>query len=251
MTSQQPKSLLNFFLTGPMPCPYLPGKHERNLFTELGDPLSTATKTDTHEQLTRAGFRRSHTVVYRPACPDCSACVPVRVPVSDFRPSRSLRRIRNRNRDLRVKIVAPDPTREHFELFSRYQKGRHAGGDMAAMSYGDYEAMVIDMIGQTRIFEFRDAAGTLVAACLADQLHNALSAVYSFFAPELEERGLGSQVVLALIDHAKSADLAHVYLGYWIEASPKMSYKTRFQPLEALGPAGWEILEPARAHPLE
>ncbi|MCZ6764013.1 MAG: arginyltransferase [Alphaproteobacteria bacterium] len=251
MTSQHPKTLVNFYRTGPMPCPYRPGQIERNLFAELGGPAGAAASFELHDRLTKAGFRRSHTVVYRPACPKCTACIPVRVRVADFQMSRSLKRIRNRNRHLEIRIIAPDPTPEHFALFGRYQRHRHAGGDMAAMSYADYRAMVDDTIGRTRLVEFRDADRRLIAACLTDYLKDGLSAVYSFFDPELDGDSLGTFIVLSLIDCAARSELAHVYLGYWIEDSPKMSYKMRFRPLEALGPDGWKVLEPTQDYHLD
>jgi arginine-tRNA-protein transferase len=243
MTSQPPQSVQNFFRTGPMPCPYLPNRVERNLFTELGGPGAGLTTIELHDQLTKAGFRRSHNVIYRPACPSCNACVPVRVPVDRFQPGKSLRRIWNKNADLTVRIVSPEVQPDHFELFQRYQKARYSGGDMAAMGYADYGAMIADTFGQTKLFEYRDPRGNLVAVCLTDFLTEGLSAVYSFFEPALHARGLGSFCVLSLIDHAAHAGLRHIYLGYWIAESRKMAYKTRFSPLEALGPDGWETLE--------
>lgn len=246
MTSQQPQSLLSFYRTGPMPCPYIEGKVECNLFTELGGPQSSFSAIDLHDQLAGAGFRRSHNIVYRPACPDCNACVPVRVPVARFRPGKSLRRIWNKNSDLKATILPPKTQDEHFALFTKYQKARHGGGDMAAMGFADYTSMISDTFGQTRLIEYRTQEDDLVAVCLTDFLTNGLSAVYSFFDPALHARSLGSFMVLSLIDQAAHAELSHLYLGYWIEESRKMAYKTRFRPLEALGPGGWETLEPTR-----
>jgi len=242
MTSQQPKTLLNFYRTGPMPCPYRAGQIERNLFTELLGPYGSIASIELHDHLTKAGFRRSHTVVYRPACPSCNACVPVRIPAAQFAPSKSQARTITRNRDLTMTFVRTEPTEEQFALFSAYQRHRHAGGDMAAMSFTDYHAMVDDALGQTRLAEFRDPDGRLVGACLTDFLRDALSAVYSFFDPDEDSRSLGNYIVLSLIEYAERQDLDHVYLGYWIADSPKMSYKARFRPLEALGPDGWAPL---------
>ena len=239
MTRQQPKSLLNFYRTGPMPCPYRAGQIERNLFTELTGPYGSIDSIELHDQLTKAGFRRSHTVVYRPACPTCNACVPVRVPVARFVPSRSQQRTIARNADLTVTFVRAEPTNEQFRLFTRYQRHRHAGGDMAAMSFTDYAAMIEDTLGQTRLAEFRDSDDRLIGVCLTDFLRDALSAVYSFFEPDEDVRSLGNYMVLSLIDYAARQDLRHVYLGYWIADSQKMSYKTRFRPLEALRSDGW------------
>jgi arginine-tRNA-protein transferase len=225
----------HFYRTAALPCPYLPGQIERKLVTELaGRHAGTF-----YNELSRAGFRRSHHLAYRPACVGCSACVPVRIPVAAFSESKSLKRIRNLNRDLFARPLEADATLEQFRLFQRYQRSRHADSDMAAMTFGDYQAMIEDSPVSTKMIELRAADGTLYGAGLYDPLDDGLSAVYSFFEPEHGKRSLGTLLVLALIDEARRKKLAHVYLGYWIEGSAKMSYKSRFRPLEALGTKGW------------
>lgn len=228
----------HFYRTAALPCPYLPGKVERKLVTELAGRHAAAFYND----LSRAGFRRSHHVAYRPACVGCSACVPVRIPVKDFVESRSLRRIRNANRDLLRRFLEADATLEQFRLFQRYQRSRHSDSDMAAMTFGDYQAMVEDTPVPTRMVELRDASGGLWGTGLYDPLDDGLSAVYSFYAPEAVKRSLGTLLVLALIDEARRRNLPYVYLGYWIADSAKMSYKARFRPLEALGAKGWRTI---------
>ena len=218
-----------------MPCPYLSGGVERNLFTELRGVAAN----ELHDSLARAGFRRSHHIVYRPACPDCARCIPVRIVADGFRPSASQRRIRNRNRDLSVEILPPEATDEQYALFIAYQQSRHGGGEMAAMTATDYRSMVEDTSVASQMVEFRDPAGTLVAACLIDNLSDGLSAVYSFFDADEQARSLGSYMILWLVERAIRRGQPHVYLGYWVSECAKMSYKTRFRPLEALGPAGW------------
>jgi arginine-tRNA-protein transferase len=228
----------HFYRTAALPCPYLPGKTERKLVTELAGRHAA----DFYNELSRAGFRRSHHLAYRPACIGCSACVPVRIPVADFTESRSLRRISNANRDLLRRVLEADATLEQFRLFQRYQRSRHAESDMAAMTFGDYQAMVEDSPVATKMVELRDASGQLLGVGLYDPLDDGLSAVYSFYAPELGKRSLGTLLVLALIDEARRRQLAYVYLGYRIADSAKMSYKARFRPLEALAPKGWRRL---------
>ena len=225
----------HFYRTAALPCPYLPGKVERKLVTELAGRHAMPF----YNELSRAGFRRSHHLAYRPACIGCNACVPVRIPVADFVESRSLRRIRNTNRDLLRRIAEPDATLEQFRLFQRYQRLRHADSDMAAMTFGDYQAMVCDSPVATKVIELRDGAGALLGTGLYDPLDDGLSAVYSFYAPEQSKRSLGTLLVLALVDEARRKQLAYVYLGYWIAGSAKMSYKARFRPLEALKTKGW------------
>jgi arginyl-tRNA--protein-N-Asp/Glu arginylyltransferase len=224
--------------TRALPCPYIPGRVERKVVTDLATP--NAMKL--YDNLSRAGFRRSHSLAYRPACPGCTACVPVRIRVEDFDWSRSFRRITNRNADLTTRDMAGHATMEQYRLFTRYQRSRHSGGEMSSMSFRDFRAMIEDSPIDTRIIEFRDPEGSLVAVMLADRQMDAMSAVYSLFDPELDKRSLGTYMVLWLIKQAEANDLPHVYLGYWIEESPKMSYKTRFRPLEGLTPDGWKTL---------
>lgn len=225
----------HFYRTSALPCPYLPGKVERKLVTELAGRHAAAF----YNGLSRAGFRRSHHLAYRPACAGCRACVPVRIAVADFAESRSLKRIRNSNRDLLVRPLEADATLEQFRLFQRYQRSRHADSDMAAMTFGDYQAMVEDSPVATRMIELRTPDGALLGAGLYDPLDDGLSAVYSFFDPEHAKRSLGTFLVMTLVDEAQRQRLAYVYLGYWVEDSAKMSYKSRFRPLEALGTRGW------------
>ncbi len=235
----------HFYRTGPMSCPYLSGQVERNLFTEIRGPNSQ----ELHDRLARAGFRRSHNILYRPACPTCRACIPVRVDVGGFRLSKSQRRILRVNRDLITRETRPQATSEQHALFARYQSHRHAGSEMAAMSMADYRAMVEESAVETRMIELRTPQGCLVACCLVDCLGDGFSAVYSFYAPEDIRRSLGTHIVLGLIARARSHNLPFVYLGYWISACEKMSYKTRFRPLQTLGPDGWKTMGDAAYMP--
>jgi len=228
-----------FFTTAPLPCPYVSGRLERKIVTELN-----GTDAETlHEALSRAGFRRSHSIAYTPACPGCNACIPVRIVAEEFEPDRTMRRVARANGGLVARAVPARATADQFRLFSRYQESRHSGGDMALMGFYDYRSMVEDSPIDTFIVEFRDTDGNLAAACLSDRMSDGLSAVYSFFDPDLASRSLGTFMVLWLVEEAHRLGLPYVYLGYWIAESRKMSYKTRFQPLEAFGPDGWKLLE--------
>lgn len=230
--------LLQFYLSGPLPCPYLPGRIERKLFTRLTGGRET--DSETNSMLTRAGFRRSHDIVYRPACHACNACVPVRVPVRFFKPSRSLRRIAALNRDLTVEITGTEATDELRQLFMDYQNARHPDGEMASMSAADFAAMLQEGEVATRVYRLRAPSGHLVGGIIADHVGDGTSAVYSFFAPGEARRSLGAQLILTLIEDARKNNLPYVYLGYWIAESRKMAYKARFRPLQALGPQGWD-----------
>jgi len=224
-----------FYRTAALPCPYLTDRVERKLVTELVGREAASF----YNALSRAGFRRSHNLAYRPACAGCQACLPVRIPVGEFRLSRSLKRVVKLNCDLHARLTAASVSIEQYRLFLRYQRMRHADSDMAAMTYGDYRAMIEDSPVATRLIELRDAAGSLYGACLLDLLDDGLSAVYSFYDPDDGNRSLGNLLVLSLIDEAREQRLPYVYLGYLIAESPKMAYKARFSPLEGLGPSGW------------
>jgi arginine-tRNA-protein transferase len=225
-----------FYRTGAQPCPYIDGRAERKIITELAGPGGVSL----YNELSRAGFRRSHTLAYRPACGQCTACLPVRIDANEHQPGRSAKRLLQHNRDLVVTTIKPSATAEQYRLFVRYQHARHEGGDMAAMSFGDYRAMVEDSPLDTVLVTARDGEGRLMAVCLTDDLDDGCSAVYSFYEPDAPRRSLGTWLVLQLIERMRRRRLAYVYLGYWIEGSPKMNYKVRFRPLEALGPRGWE-----------
>ena len=227
-----------FYTTAPSPCPYLAGRTERKVVTEI----TGAEAESLHDRLSRAGFRRSHNIAYAPVCPSCQACVPIRIPVAHFRPDRTQRRVLRANARVEGFEAPARATAEQFHLFQQYQQTRHGDGDMATMSFYDYRAMVEDTPIETSVIEFRDPDDRLVGACLTDRLGDGLSAVYSFYAPELERRSLGTYTVLWLIERARALELPYVYLGYWVRESHKMAYKSRFRPAEVLAGAAWRVL---------
>jgi arginine-tRNA-protein transferase len=229
-----------FYLTAPSPCPYLPDRFERKVFTHLvGERANTL-----NDLLTQGGFRRSQNIAYRPACEGCRACVSVRVVVDEFRWTRSLRRVWKQNAELERRERAALPSSEQYSVFRAYLDSRHAEGGMADMTVLDYAMMVEDTHVETRLFEYRRQGegrtrGSLVGCALTDVLSDGLSMVYSFFEPDHETRSIGTFMILEHIERARAMDLPYVYLGYWVEGSDKMSYKTRFKPQEHLGPKGW------------
>lgn len=237
MSYKPPRRPQFFYTTAPLPCPYLPGRTERKVVTEITGPDAEPL----HDRLSRAGFRRSHNIAYAPVCPGCNACVPIRIPVGSYSPDRSLRRVLKANAGLEGFDVPARATAEQYQLFQHYQQARHGDGDMATMSFYDYRAMVEDTPIETFMVEFRDADDQLAGACLTDRLGDGLSAVYSFFQPELERRSLGSFTILWLIERARAMDLPYVYLGYWVRESRKMAYKVRFQPSEILVGGTWRL----------
>ena len=231
-----------FFVTTPAPCPYLPGRTERKVFTELKGPHAE----ELNDALGRIGFRRSQTVAYRPSCLDCRACVSVRVVANEFSPSNAQKRNAKRNSDLVVTECRPWATAEQFELLQRYLGARHPGGGMAAMDEIDYADMVEHTPVSSFVIEYREPSvggrpGRLVGACLTDRQGDGLSMIYSFYDPEHEARtGLGNYIILDHIRRAADEGLPFVYLGYWVEGSQRMQYKVRYRPLERLGPRGWQ-----------
>ena len=228
-----------FFVTSPQPCPYLPGRQERKVFTELSGPHAG----ELNDALGRIGFRRSQSVAYRPSCAGCAACVSVRVVARAFKPSGTQRKLIRRHRDLEVTACRPWATDEQFRLLQRYLAARHPTGGMNGMDEIDYADMVEQSPVNSVVVEYRDPAGELVAACLTDRQADGLSMIYSFFAADDEARpGLGNLVILDHIHRARLAGLPYVYLGYWVKGSARMAYKTRYRPLEVLGPNGWSLL---------
>ncbi len=227
-----------FYVMAEMPCPYLPGRWERKVIAELPERRSRPL----YNSLILGGFRRSHRYVYRPACADCEACVPVRVAADRFIEKPWQRRVLRLNADLTALQRPPIATEEQYRLFKAYLQDRHDDGEMSGMSFADYRAMIEETNIETGILEFRNEAGVLLAACLVDWVQDGVSAVYSFFAPGETRRSLGSLMILELIRQVRERGLAHVYLGYWIAESAKMKYKTRFEPLEGIRDGRWRDL---------
>ncbi|MGX7896733.1 arginyltransferase [Tsuneonella sp. HG222] len=236
-----------FFVTSPAPCPYLSGRTERKVFTELKGPHAE----ELNDALGRIGFRRSQTVAYRPSCLDCRACVSVRVVTREFAASSAQKRNMKRNGDLEVTECRPWATAEQFALLQKYLGTRHPGGGMAAMDEIDYADMVEHTSVSSYVVEYREPSvnglpGRLVGACLTDRQGDGLSMIYSFYDPEHEVRtGLGNYIILDHIRRAGCDGLPYVYLGYWVEGSQRMQYKVRYRPLERLGPAGWRRFDDA------
>ena len=257
MTEQLTTRLPQFYLTSPAPCPYLAGKRESKVFTHLSGTDADAL----NNALTHIGFRRSQNIIYRPACQGCQACISVRIPAADFKPSANMRRIMQRNADLDVSVLNAAADEEQFSLLRSYLDARHAEGGMMEMTALDYIAMIEETPVNTHIVEYRlkhhfgnlrsdgsrdHVKGPLLGLALTDNLEDGLSMVYSFYDPDEDRRSLGTFMVLDHIARAAKTHIPYVYLGYWVKNSPKMDYKSRFRPLEALGPQGWYPLLPAR-----
>lgn len=246
-----------FYVTAPQPCPYLPGRMERKLFTALQGEYSEKL----NDSLSKQGFRRSQNVLYRPSCADCQACLSARIRVRDFEPSRSQKRAARKNRHLRREPTSPWATEEQYALFRRYLDSRHADGGMADMDIFEFAAMIEETPVKSRVVEYTDdpPAGSrrrpLAAVCLTDVLDDGVSMVYSFYDPGRERDSLGTYIILDHVEIARAAGLPYVYLGYWVPGSAKMGYKARFGALEIYKNGAWQDLgDPARhsseTHPL-
>jgi arginine-tRNA-protein transferase len=246
--TQHSRDTPQFYLTAPSPCPYLAGKEERKVFTHLVGERAG----ELNDLLTQGGFRRSQSIAYRPACDACRGCISVRVVVNDFRPTRNMRRVIDRNSDVIGEMREAEPTSEQYSAFRAYLDSRHRDGGMADMTVLDYAMMIEDSHVTTRLVEYRrrtpdsgftGRGGRLLAVALTDVLGDGLSMVYSFFDPDDDSRSLGTFAILDHIARAQQMGLPYLYLGYWVRGSRKMDYKGRFLPQERLFPAGWTRVE--------
>ena len=229
---------VRFFATPGHPCTYIAGREATTVFADPAYPKSPALYT----ALSRLGFRRSGTHIYRPGCANCSACVPVRVPVARFRPRRIHRRIRAANRDLAFRVRPAHFEPRHFALYRRYLSARHPGGGMDDPSPGQYRAFLTSTWCDTLFFEY-SLGPAVVAVSVIDRLADALSCVYTFFDPAFGQRSLGTYAILHAVDAARRSGLEWLYLGYWIEDSPKMRYKAEFRPQERFVGGRWAQVE--------
>ena len=237
MTARESKP--DLYLSMPHPCSYLPGRMSTILFVDPQRLLSDGE----YGAFVRRGFRRSGDLVYRPHCQGCNACVAVRVPVRAFQPTRGQRRVWNRNRDIEIVEKPARFDSEHFDLYRRYQAGRHPESGMNDADPQKYLGFLASRQVDSTFFEMR-AAGRLLGVAVADVLPDGLSAVYTFFDPNVPQRGLGVFAVLWEIAETARRGLDFLYLGYWIAEAAKMSYKTNYRPLEALMGGHWIALAP-------
>lgn len=226
---------LKVYTTYPHRCSYLEGEEATTLFIDPRQPVDQTL----YSNLSMLGFRRSGNHIYRPHCSHCNACIPARIPVADFAPTRGQRRCSKRNADLCVQIKSSTPSDEAYSLYDRYIRARHADGDMYPPDRDQFESFLNNPWGCTRYAEFRDG-DTLVAVAVIDRMLDGLSAIYTYYDPEQDARSLGRFAILWQIAYCRAEGLPYVYLGYWIRNCRKMAYKADYQPLEVLVNNQWQ-----------
>lgn len=228
---------IQFYPTSTYRCSYLPEQQARSLVAAPAHHINDSN----YSTLIDLGFRRSGTITYKPYCDQCQACTPIRVDTQQFKPSRNHRRTLRQFQHLNVIHKPLVWSEEHYALYREYQAVRHSGSDMDNDDKTQYIEFLLSSSIDSHLVEFREG-NQLKMVALIDKLKHGLSAVYTFFDPHTS--GLGTYGILWQINYCKEIELPWLYLGYWIEKSPKMAYKTRFSPYQLLLDNKWVYPSP-------
>ncbi|MEM9103081.1 MAG: arginyltransferase [Pseudomonadota bacterium] len=228
-------SPIHFYATPPHECSYIPSKLATTVFVDPNLPL----KQNIYQLLTRHGFRRSGEHIYKPQCENCQQCIPVRLPVKDFKATRNQKRVLRKNKNLHVSLKPGSYTREYYALYDRYIRERHSDGDMYPPNQEQFEKFLLCDWSQTQFIEFRNPEKELISVAVIDPMEDGFSAVYTFFEPSLHHLSLGKLAILTQIELLKEKHLPYLYLGYYIKSCKKMNYKTEYRPIECLINEQW------------
>ncbi|MFW1676361.1 arginyltransferase [Pontibacter sp. JAM-7] len=232
---------LHFYATPEHKCSYLEGRNAQTLFVDPHVEIST----EAYSELSDLGFRRSGRHIYRPHCKHCQACISVRIPIDQFKFSKSQKRVLAKNTDLVVRRISPIFTQEYYELYAAYIEARHADGDMYPPDPEQFNSFLVDGNQHTEFIEFRNSHGRLLAVAVVDFLAQGLSAIYTFLSPDANRRSLGNYAILREIQLCQELKLPYLYLGYWVSECRKMRYKTQYRPIEMLLDNQWvEVAQP-------
>jgi arginine-tRNA-protein transferase len=229
---------LQFYVTTPYKCGYLPNKLAQSLIAAPHHLVDT----NVYNGLIQQGFRRSGKFTYRPHCENCNACIAIRLILGEFAPTRSQKRAYKQHANLTARVLPLSYQQQHFELYTSYQKARHFDGDALNSELDDasqYQQFLCLSNVESLMVEFRDVENQVKIVSVIDIVSDGISAVYTFYDALETKASFGTYSIMWLAEWAKMLGLPYLYIGYWIEASPKMAYKQQFKPQQKLIDGEW------------
>lgn len=244
LPAELPLHKLQFYVTTPYACGYLPNKMAQSLIATPHHLVDAKI----YNGLIQQGFRRSGKFAYRPHCDLCNACIPTRIILADFVPSRSQKRAYKQHADLTARIIPLGYHQEHFELYASYQAARHAepenfSADAVNLDQNreveQYHQFLCQSNVESLMIEFRDAENQLKIVSVVDIVRDGVSAVYTFYDTSDIKASFGTYSIMWQTEWTKNFNLPYLYLGYWIAESQKMAYKQAFKPQQKLIDGEW------------
>ncbi len=186
------------------------------------------------------GHRRTGEFIYQTNCPRCNACEPIRLDCFEFSFSRNQRRILNRgNAKLEQRRGPLLADEQRVDLFNKHRRLRGLAKRDTDIDIEEYVwGFVRSCFESFEISYWLE--DRLVGLAVCDQGQTSLSAVYTFFDPELSSYSLGTYSILKQIEYCQRHHLQHLYLGYYVANSPHMKYKSRFKPNQRLINGHWQ-----------